>query len=95
MTGDWDELRLKVRYRYREWLFRNMDETSPVADNELAAECAKYGMDVVWHEGLGMYLIGMGDQYYGVIGADWREDGIDMPAVIAELFVTGVFGVDP
>lgn len=92
---DWDELRLKVKYRYREWLFRTEPKIPPTTDNELATECAKYGMDVVWYEGLGMYLIGRGDQYYGVIGADWREDGIDMAAVIAELSVFGAFGVEP
>ena len=92
---DWDKLRLKVRYRYREWLFRKMGETPPVTDNELVAECAKYGMEVKWYEGLGMYLVGVPDRYYGVIGADWREEGIDMPAVIAELSVFGAFGVEP
>jgi hypothetical protein len=94
---DWEMLKSKVKYRYREWLFQTMDKMAPApdSDNELIAECAKYGMEVVWHEGLGMYLVGAEDRYYGIIGADWREEGMDMPEAIAELFVTGTFGVDP
>jgi hypothetical protein len=92
---DWEALSLKTQYRCSEYFYRMSAKIPPTTDNELIAECAKYGMEVVWHEGLGMYLIGKGDQYYGVIGEDWREEGIDMPAVIAELFVTGTFGVEP
>lgn len=94
---DWGALKSKVKYRYREWLFQTTDKMLPTpdSDNELVAECAKYGMDVVWHMDLGMYLVGREESYYGVIGADWREEGIDMPAVVAELFVTGTFGVEP
>lgn len=92
---DWDALELKTHYMYRRYLFRTMPRIPPIPDNELAYECAKYGMDVVWHEGVGMYMVGRENDYYGVIGADWRDEGIDLPSVVAELAVFGPFGVDP
>lgn len=92
---DWDAVRSKTKHRCREYFFRTMPKIPPTVDNELARVCAEYGMEAVWHEGAGIYLVGKDDRYYGVIGADWREEGLDLSAVIAELFVTGTFRVDP
>lgn len=86
---DWNALGWKTQHRCRG------SKIPPSVDNELVRVCGEFGMEAVWHEEVGMYLIGEGDRYYGVVDPDWREEGLDLSAVIAELFVTGTFRVDP
>ncbi len=95
MTALSDRSRARISHLYRQYIFETMDKLPRSSDDKLVAECAKYGLDVVWYEGTGMYLVGSRGSYYGVIGADWEEEGIDLPTVVAELAVFGPFGSVP
>jgi hypothetical protein len=76
----------------KQQLFQSEMPSTDLPNPQVSQECAKYGMRAVFFFHRRTYLIGSGDTLYGEVGEESCIE-TELATTIAELFVTGPFGV--
>jgi hypothetical protein len=79
-------------WSWNEWVFLTARRSASLPNPLVAQECEKYGMRSAFDYSRRTYLIGSENTLYGVVPEESCSE-TELATTIAELFVTGPFGV--